>query len=66
LRKLLTMFQSRMGQCPANWREVHQLLRAIRAPLDASGAPLDPTGAPYQLKPGACDVDLDPKSEVLR
>jgi tetratricopeptide (TPR) repeat protein len=66
LRKLLTMHRSRVGQCPANWREVNQLLRAIRAPLDASGAPLDPSGAPYQLKPGACDVDLDPKSEVLR
>ena len=66
LRKLLTMYQSRMGQCPANWGDVQQLLRAIRAPLDASGAPLDPAGSPYQLKPGACDVDLDPKSEVLR
>lgn len=66
LRKLLTMYQSRMGQCPENWREVNQLLRAIRAPLDAAGAPLDPSGVPYQLKPGACDVDLDPKSEVLR
>ena len=66
LRKLLTMHQSRMGQCPSNWREVNQLLRAVRAPLDASGAPLDPSGAPYQLKPGACDVDLDPKSEVLK
>ncbi len=66
LRKLLTMYQSRTGQCPANWREVQQLLRAVRAPLDASGAPLDPTGTPYQLRAGACDIDLDPKSEVLR
>lgn len=65
LRKMLTGYQARAGQCPATWREVNQLLRAIRAPLDASGAPLDPTGAPYQLRAGRCEVDLDPKSEVL-
>jgi len=65
LRKLLTGYQARVGQCPATWREVNQLLRAIRAPLDASGSPLDPTNAPYQLRAGKCDVDLDPKSEVL-
>ena len=65
LRKLLTGYQARVGQCPATWREVNQLLRAIRAPLDASGAPLDPTGVPYQLSAGKCEVDLDPKSEVL-
>lgn len=64
LRKVLAVYQSRVGQCPADWGDVQQLLRAIRAPLDASGAPLDPAGAPYQLK--SCDVDLDPKSEVLR
>ena len=65
LRKLLTDYQARVGQCPATWREVNQLLRAIRAPLDATSSPLDPTGAPYHLRPGKCEVDLDPKSEVL-
>ena len=65
LKKLLTDYQARMGQCPATWREVYQLLRAIRAPLGAAGAPLDPTGASYQLRAGKCEVDLDPKSEVL-
>ena len=65
LRKLLTAHQTRTGQCPSTWREVNQQLRAIRAPLDASGAPLDPTGVPYQLLAGKCEVDLDPKSEVL-
>jgi hypothetical protein len=65
LRKILTGYKDRVGQCPATWREVNQLLRAIRAPLDASGAPLDPTGVPYQLRAGKCEVDLDPKSEVL-
>lgn len=65
LQKVLTGYQARVGECPGTWREVNQLLRAIRAPLDASGAPLDPTGAPYQLRAGKCEVDLDPKSEVL-
>jgi len=66
LRKLLIGYQERMGQCPSKWQEINQLLRAIRAPLDASGAPLDPTRAPYQLRAGKCEIDLDPKSEVLR
>lgn len=65
LRKLLTIYQSRMGQCPSSWQDINQTLRALRARMDASGAPLDPTGVPYQLKP-ACEVDLNPKSEVLR
>lgn len=65
LSKLLTAYRDRVGQCPATWREVNQLLRAIRAPLDESGAPLDPTGAPYQMRSGKCEVDLDPQSEVL-
>jgi hypothetical protein len=66
LRKLLTIYQSRLGQCPADWRDVQPLLRAVRARVDDSGAPLDPTGVPYQLLAGKCAVDLDPKSEVLR
>lgn len=66
LRKLLTVYQSRVGRCPANWQELQPVLRALRGPLDTTGAPLDPTGVPYQLQPGKCDLDLDPKSEVLR
>ena len=66
LRKLLTVYQSRIGHCPANWQELQPVLRALRAPLDATGAPLDPSGVPYQLQPGKCEIDLDPKSEVLR
>ena len=65
LRKLLVAFQTRTGRCPTNWREVEQLLRAIRAPLDQSGAPLDPSGVPYALQSGKCEVELDSKSEVL-
>ena len=36
----------------------------LRVAVDASGAPLDPSGAPYVLRSGACEVDLDPKSEI--
>lgn len=66
LRKLLTAYKTRTGQCPAAWREMLPVLRSLRAPLDESGAPLDPSQVPYQLKPGDCEVDLDLKSEVLR
>ena len=65
LRKLLVAYQTRVGQCPATWREVHHVLRAAGTPVDRSGAPLDPSGAPYQLRPGACELDLGPNSEVL-
>jgi tetratricopeptide (TPR) repeat protein len=65
LQKLLTAYKTRLGQCPSTWREIEPLLRAIRAPMNASGAPLDPSRAPYQLQRGTCEIDLDPKSEVL-
>ena len=65
LRKVLLAQQTRTGRCPANWREVEQMLRAIRAPLNASGAPLDPSGAPYVLQAAKCDVELGPNSEII-
>ena len=65
LRKILSTYQTRTGRCPANWREVEQMLRAIRAPLDASGAPLDPSGAPYVLQTEKCEVELGPNSEII-
>jgi tetratricopeptide (TPR) repeat protein len=65
LRKVLSAQQARSGRCPANWREVEQMLRAIRAPLDASGAPLDPSGAPYVLQSDKCEVELGPNSEII-
>ena len=64
LRKLFAAFQARAGRCPTSWKELDPLLRALRVPLDASGAPLDPSGVPYVLRAGACEVDLDPKSEI--
>jgi tetratricopeptide (TPR) repeat protein len=66
LRKVLSGYQSKLGRCPASWKEIESLLRALRLPLDSTGAPLDPSGAPYVLVNTKCDVDLDPKTEVPR
>ena len=65
LRKVLSAQQTRTGRCPASWSEVGPMLRAIRAPLDASGAPLDPSSAPYVLQSAKCDVELSPNSEII-
>jgi tetratricopeptide (TPR) repeat protein len=63
-RKLFAAYQARAGRCPNSWKELDPVFRALRMPLDGSGAPLDPSGAPYVLRAGACEVDLDPKSEI--
>ena len=64
LKKLLAAYQARTGKCPKSWNEIEPVFRALRLPVAFSGAPLDPTGVPYVLKSGACEVDLDPKSEI--
>jgi tetratricopeptide (TPR) repeat protein len=64
LGKLFAAYQSRTGKCPNSWKEIEPVFRALHMPVDASGAPLDPSGVPYVLQPGACEVDLDPKSEI--
>ena len=64
LRKLFAAYQTRIGKCPSSWKEIEPVFRALRLPVDASGAPLDPSGVPYVLRAGACEVDLDPKSEI--
>jgi tetratricopeptide (TPR) repeat protein len=65
LRKLFTAYQARTGKCPDSWRELEQIFRALRIPVDQSGAPLDPSGAPYVLQAGKCEVEVDSqKSEV--
>ena len=66
LRRLMTEHKTRVGQCPTTWKEMSPVLRSLRIPVDQSGAPLDPTRVPYQLRAGACEADLDSKSEVLR
>lgn len=64
LRKVMVAYQTRTGRCPESWREIEQVLRAIRAPLDAYGAPLDPSGVPYVLQSGKCELELGQGSEI--
>jgi len=62
LRKLLTAYQTRTGQCPATWKELEPVLRSLRVALNAEAAPTDPSGVAYVLN--GCDVELNAKSEV--
>jgi len=64
LRRLMEAYKARVGRCPATWRDMESVLRALRVKVDASGAPLDPSGTAYLLVMDQCVVDLDPKSEV--
>jgi len=64
LRKLFVAYQTRTGKCPNSWKEIEPVFRALRIAVDATGAPLDPSGMPYVLRAGACEVDLNPKSEI--
>jgi len=64
LRKLLAAYQARTGKCPNSWKEIEPVLRALRIAVDAAGAPHDPGGAAYVLRAGACEVELNPASEI--
>lgn len=64
LRKIMTDYQTRAGKCPDSWKELDRVFRALRVPTDGAAAPLDPSGVPYVLRPGTCDLSLDPRSEV--
>lgn len=64
LRKILSLYQTRVGRCPSSWKELEPVFRASRLRVNGAGAPLDPSGTAYVLISGKCDVDLDPKSEV--
>ena len=59
LREFFNTYKTRTGKCPESWRELEQIFRAVRIPVDQSGAPLDPSGAPYVLQAGKCEVQLD-------
>lgn len=59
LREFFKAYTTRTGKCPESWRELEQIFRAVRIPVDQSGAPLDPSGAPYVLQAGKCEVQLD-------
>lgn len=64
LRKVMHAFRDKTGRCPASWTELREVFRVLSIPVDADGSPLDPSGVPYVLTAGACDVQLNPKSEV--
>ena len=64
LRKVMTAYRDKTGRCPAAWTELREVFRVLSVPVDANGSPLDPSGAPYVLTSGACEVQLNPKSEV--
>jgi tetratricopeptide (TPR) repeat protein len=65
LRKVLNAYQARLGKCPSSWRELDNVFRAARVPVDASSAPLDPTGVPYVLRQDTCDVEPNPQSKII-
>lgn len=64
LLKILSLYQQRVGRCPASWRELEPVFRNLQVPLDAAGAPLDPSGAPYVLNSAKCEIDLSEKTEI--
>ncbi len=64
LRRVMEAYRSKVGRCPSTWRDLENVLRALRARVDATGAPLDPAGTAYVLVKDQCDVTTDPKSEV--
>ena len=64
LRKIISSYHSHVGRCPASWREIEAVIRALHWQVDASGAPLDPSSTPYLLSNNGCDVDLSPASQV--
>lgn len=64
IRKVLSLYSSKMGHCPSSWRDVAAAWRTLRFPVDSEGAPLDPSGTPYLLVKDGCEVELGAKSEV--
>ena len=64
LQKVLQTYRNYAGRCPGSWTELREAFRVVSIPVDATGAPVDPTGLPYVLRPGTCEIQLNPKSEV--
>lgn len=64
IRQVLADFRARAGRCPADWRAVAPMLRAVKLGLNAAGAPLDPSNVPYVLDAAACDVSLREDSKI--
>jgi hypothetical protein len=66
IRSILKDYSARTKRCPASWQEISTSLGVSHLRLDAGGKPLDPTDVPYILVKESCDVDLDPRSGILR
>jgi tetratricopeptide (TPR) repeat protein len=64
IRRVLSDYSARTGNCAAAWKEISSPLRAAGLRIDRAGAPLDPGNMPYRLVKGGCDVDLDENSPV--
>ena len=64
LQKMLAAFQKRYGRCPATWKELDPVFRAVRLSLGEDGAPLDPSGTAYVFGKTHCDVQVSSKSEI--
>jgi len=64
LNKFLASFQSRLGRCPASWKELEPVFRGMRVALSDSGAPLDPSGSAYVFGTTNCEVKISPDSKV--
>ncbi|MGZ8845551.1 MAG: tetratricopeptide repeat protein [Pyrinomonadaceae bacterium] len=64
IRRVLSDYRARTGNCVATWKEVSSTLRSAGLRIDGSGAPSDPGNTPYRLVKDGCDVDLDENSPV--
>lgn len=64
IRRVLSDYRARTGNCVAAWKEISSTLRSAGLRIDGSGAPLDPGNTPYRLVKDGCDVDLDENSPV--
>jgi len=63
LRKVLEIYKSKFGSCPAKWSDITPVLHFYKFQVNAEGSPVDPAGTAYVLTSN-CDVDTDVKSLV--
>ena len=63
LRKVLAIYKSKFGSCPAKWSDITSVLQFYKFQVNAEGSPVDPAGTAYVLT-ADCDVDTDFKSLV--
>jgi len=65
LQKILTTYNDRSGRCPANWKELQPIFRAIKLSVDPeTGAPFDPSGTPFVFGDTNCSVRIHPESKI--